>query len=186
MRHGKSQESLSRLLSGAEGGLVSPSTSAAAAHPATPASRGFGAGTGTGGGGGGSGVSSVAPGSAASNALSSSSSVAPSSLPPIGIDNPTFDLLDGEAWALHQDSRRWLLPNVTRDDAEHLLGHKSDGTFLIRRSKRGSAPYALSIVYKVTPSRHQNWFFFSKKNFQNGRSFQTRNQPESPFVSNRR
>ncbi len=49
---------------------------------------------------------------------------------------------------MHADSAYWLIPDCTRPDAERLLANKADGTFLIRRSAAGSAPYALSIAYR--------------------------------------
>lgn len=49
---------------------------------------------------------------------------------------------------MHTDSQYWLIPDCTRPDAERLLANKADGTFLIRRSAAGSAPYALSIAYR--------------------------------------
>ncbi|XP_046457115.1 phosphatidylinositol 3-kinase regulatory subunit alpha-like isoform X4 [Daphnia pulex] len=49
---------------------------------------------------------------------------------------------------MHADSTYWLIPDCTRPDAERLLSNKADGTFLIRRSAAGSAPFALSIAYR--------------------------------------
>lgn len=49
---------------------------------------------------------------------------------------------------MHADSQYWLIPDCTRPDAERLLANKADGTFLIRRSAAGSAPFALSIAYR--------------------------------------
>lgn len=49
---------------------------------------------------------------------------------------------------MHEDSQYWLLPDCTRVEAERLLLSKADGTFLIRRSAAGSAPFALSIAYR--------------------------------------
>ena len=49
---------------------------------------------------------------------------------------------------MHADSQYWLIADCTRQDAERLLASKADGTFLIRRSAAGSAPFALSIAYR--------------------------------------
>lgn len=49
---------------------------------------------------------------------------------------------------MHADSQYWLIPDCTRPDAERLLFNKADGTFLIRRSAAGNAPFALSIAYR--------------------------------------
>ncbi len=49
---------------------------------------------------------------------------------------------------MHADSQYWLIPDCTRPDAERFLANKADGTFLIRRSAAGSAPFALSIAYR--------------------------------------
>lgn len=46
--------------------------------------------------------------------------------------------------SLHQNEANWFLPNCSRDDAEHYLKGRLDGTFLIRPSRR--ADYALSIT----------------------------------------
>lgn len=51
---------------------------------------------------------------------------------------------DDDSSALHDDSK-WYLPRASREDAEQLLQHKADGTFLIRPS-RVSGQHALSIV----------------------------------------
>ena len=67
-----------------------------------------------------------------------------------GIDNPAvIDLSDeSNRHSGHQDPRCWLLPDLARVEAERRLFNKLDGTFLIRRSAAGSAPYALSIAYR--------------------------------------
>merc|ERR550517_1075076 len=67
-----------------------------------------------------------------------------------GIDNPAMIDLNDESNRLsgHQDPRCWLLPELARVEAERRLFNKLDGTFLIRRSAAGNAPYALSIAYR--------------------------------------
>ncbi|EFX71402.1 putative phosphatidylinositol 3-kinase [Daphnia pulex] len=64
---------------------------------------------------------------------------------PAGIENKAYDGTgDGPAPPVTY----WLIPDCTRPDAERLLSNKADGTFLIRRSAAGSAPFALSIAYR--------------------------------------
>ena len=66
-----------------------------------------------------------------------------------GIDNAVMDLSDESSgrYSAHQEPRCWLLPELARVEAERRLFNRLDGTFLIRRSAAGSAPYALSIAY---------------------------------------
>jgi len=52
----------------------------------------------------------------------------------------------------HADSQYWLLLDCSRQSAEQHLSNKVDGTFLIRRSTTGSAPFALSIAYRGVTS----------------------------------
>ena len=67
-----------------------------------------------------------------------------------GIDNSAMIDISDESnrHSGHQDPRCWLLPDLARVEAERRLYNKLDGTFLIRRSAAGSAPYALSIAYR--------------------------------------
>ena len=55
-------------------------------------------------------------------------------------------------FGLHADSQYWLLRDCSRQSAEQHLANKADGTFLIRRSTTGSAPYARSIAYRGVSS----------------------------------
>lgn len=138
LRHGKSAEAQqqqqpgpSRLSNGEESGLLSPNASVAVATPSKSAQVTAGienkAYDGTGDG----------PAAVSVPIQLTPAPVVQQQAPP-----PVVQHLH-----MHADSQYWLIPDCTRPDAERLLSNKADGTFLIRRSAAGSAPFALSIAY---------------------------------------
>lgn len=62
------------------------------------------------------------------------------------------------------ENQEWFHPNVTREQAETVLIHLGDGSFLVRSSEHDSSVYVISFTWV-------NWFFFWLSGWVNAQHF---------------
>ena len=154
LRHDKSSPEVhpaSRMSNGEESGLLSPNSSSSSSGAAVSTSVAMATPKST------ATVATVATGienKAYDGSMDGPASIAVSQQqqqqapPPPPAAHPAEPSSSSSSLYMHADSKFWLIPDCTRPEAEHLLSNKADGTFLIRRSAAGSAPFALSIAYR--------------------------------------